>query len=1338
MKSRLWQLCRAAVVVPFLFGHSSHSAERISDLAKNFAQPPPSARPWIFWFWLNGNISSNGITADLEAMKRAGLGGVVIMEVDQGTPKGPLAFGSPEWYATFKHMCAEANRLGLGVSMNNDAGWCGSGGPWITPELSMQKIVWSETNVSGPGHFEATLPLPNTNLDYYRDVALFAVPTPPGEEGTLASAKPRVTTSLSDSDLDFAKLFDGNPETLIQFPRPLPERPQFIQFEFSRPFSARRFKMVAPSLTSHKTCHGEIQISDDGQKFRTICEFDAEAGTLSVSFTNAASRFFRIRFPKSDQYIEHLTIAEVELSPDFRIDQIESKALFVAKKDEDTGHTNAPPTTGYQAIASSQLVNLTSRLRDGALKWELPPGNWTLLRFGHTSTAETNNPAPETGRGLECDKLSKEAANAAFDGLMGKLVKTVGPLAGKSLVGTHIDSWEVASQNWTPKFPEEFRRRRGYDMLRFLPVVTGRVVDNLEVSERFLWDLRQTISDLVIENYAGHFNTLANRHGLRLTMEAYDWNPSDDLTMAGQVDEPVTEFWGWPAYGVGYSCIEMTSAAHVYGKRIIGAEAFTATDAEKWLGHPFNSKVFGDWAFCHGINRFYIHRYAHQPWTNPDRSPGMSMGPWGLHYERTQTWWDQINAWHDYLTRCQFLLQLGRSVADICYLAAEEAPQKWEAPGRPRERSGYNFDGCPPDALLKRMSVKDGMLVLPDGMTYRMLVLAETNQMTPRLLAKIKALVKAGATVVGPKPVKSPSLSDYPRCDEHVRRLADELWADCDGKSVKEHRFGKGRIIWGKTPQEIFAADGVLPDFTATTKSLHGMIRYTHRVVDDADIYFLASKSPQPEEAVCAFRIRDRQPEFWRPDTGRIERPAVYDEIDGTLRLPIRFEPNGSVFVVFRSKAKREPDRIVSLTRNNDALAKMEFHPQRPARTNQYETVVDTFTMAVWAKPQVEIDLPPEEKSGIAGIHHFRNEALFPPPGHEVYSDPTHAGSGLSIGRNGVCVLEHGNHHIPFPLVFAAPLTNWTHVAVVYRNGKPSLYLNGKFAHEGLPSEYRVHPGAGVKHNRGIGPFWGAIGEFETIERALDEAQIAELMKSMPIPEEPAANPNIELTRREDGAIIARIWTAGSYVAKTAQGTEMQWNVSSLPESVDLSGPWELRFAKGWGAPEQARFDQLVSWSDHPDSGIKYFSGTATYRKTFRAPGKLLDKDNRFYLDLGKVAVIAQVTLNGHNLGTLWKPPFQIDVSDVLKDENLLEVKVTNLWPNRMIGDEQLPEDSSRKENGTLQEWPLWLQNGEPSPAGRYAFTSWRLWKKDSPLQQSGLIGPVSLKSVKEFSSGGR
>ena len=534
--------------------------------------------------------------------------------------------------------------------MNNDAGWCGSGGPWITPALAMQKVVWTNAEVEGPRHFELALPEPAKVAGYYQDIAVLAFPTP----------------------------------------------------------------------------------------------------------------------------------------AEYCIEGIQAKAAFVR---QEVPFGKLPePLPADKTIPRASVRDLTAQMsKDGRLVWDVPPGKWTVLRFGHTPTGKDNHPAPLDGRGLECDKLSRAGADAMFAGLMGKLIADSKPLAGKTLVATHIDSWEVGSQNWTPAFREEFRRLRGYDPLPFLPVMTGRVVNSLDVSERFLWDLRQTISELVVQNYAGRFRELAHRHGLRLSIEAYD-GCCDDMTYAGQADEPMGEFWSW-TFGSGADwCTEMASAAHIYGRPILGAEAFTATDKEKWLGHPGGIKALGDWAFCEGINRFVFHRYALQPWR--DVKPGMSMGPWGLHYERTTTWWEQSKAWHEYLSRCQFLLQQGQFVADICYLSPEASPYRFRAPptaGNPPHRPPYNFDGCTPEVLLKHMKVKDGCLVLPSGMSYRVLVLPEVETMTPKLLRKVSELVKAGATVVGPAPLRSPSLSDFPQCDTER--------AEPDAETVARQGRGGRRLV---------------------------------------------------------------------------------------------------------------------------------------------------------------------------------------------------------------------------------------------------------------------------------------------------------------------------------------------------------------------------------------------------------------------------------------------------------------------------------------------------------------------------------------------------------------
>ena len=1435
-------LCRLALATGMVVAGAA-GLPGADQLQRGFQRPPPSARPWVYWFPLDGNLSSNGITADLEAMARVGIGGVLYMETDQGAPSGPARFAGPLWRALFKHLCAEAHRLGLQVNMNNDAGWCGSGGPWITPELSMQRVVWAETNLTGPMRFEGVLPQARPVRDFYRDIAVLAFPT-----------------------------------------------------------------------------------------------------------------------PASNYVIPHLRGKSAVVRQ-----EIPLRATF--------------PTLAAEAVVPrDRIVNLTARLGpDGRLSWEVPEGRWTILRLGHTSTGQQNHPAPRDGRGLECDKLSQAAVEAHFAGLMAKLVADNKPLTGpnRTLVATHIDSWEVGSQNWTALFPQEFQRRRGYDLRPFLPVFTGRVVDSLEVSERFLWDVRMTVNELLLENYAGHMRTLARRHGLRLSIEAYD-GPCDDMSYAGRADEPMGEWWSYGPYGGAHWCTEMASAAHVYGKPILGAEAFTATDAEKWQAHPGSIKVMGDWAFCEGINRFVFHRYALQPWTNPDRPPGMSMGPWGLHYERTQTWWEQSRAWHEYLARCQFLLQQGLFVADLCFLAPENSPQRFHSPVKSGlDRPGYNFDGCTPEVVLTRMKVKDGRLVLPDGMSYRLLVLPRVPTMTPPLLRKIRDLVKAGATVVGTPPVKSPSLTGYPTCDQEVQALAKELWGEpsaAGGQAAPAQRpiaggfverpFGEGRVIWGgelgdptdrsdrpdqpeplaaarwiwrkegdparaappgrryfrkvftvdaasplASAQLVMTADnsfecwvngqrvgagdnftraysmnitvrlrpgtnvlavaavnatdqpnpagliaalslryrdgrfehirtdasweaaastqpgwttnatatngwapaldlgplgmepwgdvesgpaaadptpdirvlsrllqamGVPPDFAARSASGGDPgLRYIHKRLDRLDVYFVANKHPHPVQALCAFRVTGKRPELWWPETGRIERVAAYEVTNGLTCLPLDLEPAGSVFVVFRP-GRPEPERVVAVTHNGEPVLDLAWKPTPSAAADNHASLTQNFTMAVWARPEAETELPRQTNHGIVGFNDRRNDALFPPPGHEVYGDDAHAGAGLAVGRNGVVVFEHSADYFAPVLVAALPITNWTHLTVVYREGEPSLYVDGRFVRRGLRSEHVVHPGVGVSHNRPVAGFKGELGEFELVRRALSEGEVAELARIMPRPAHRLPPGSLHLARTATGQLQAQVSLPGTYQLRRADGRTCSFDVPALPEPLDLSGAaepladaarsspaglrtpsppsgerdgvrrhgsWEVQFDPKWGGPAQpVVFEHLDDWSKRPEEGIRFYSGAAIYRKRFTLPDsmRLTDPGSRLVLDLGRVAVVAEVRLNGRDLGILWKAPFRVDVTEALKPgANTLEIKVVNLWINRMIGDEHLPEDSDRNPNGTLKAWPAWLAEGKPSPTGRYTFTSWRLWKKGDPLAESGLLGPVRLQAARRVSLSG-
>lgn len=1159
-------------------------------LAKNFVSPPDEARIWVYWFWLNSNITREGITADLEAMKRVGIGGVLIMEVDQGAPVGPAAFMGDQWRDLFKFMISEASRLGIEVNMNNDAGWNGSGGPWVPLDKSMQVVTASELQVPAGKKFAGILPMPKTNSGFYRDITVLAFPTP------------------ADA---------ANPAYRIK-------------------------NLAAKSMSSGGMMPGSLEATEG----------------------------------------------------------------------------NVVPEESL--IARDQILDLSSMMDStGKLTWEAPQlkgkssGAWTVVRFGHTFTGAENAPSPLTGRGPECDKLSREGIEANYNGMIGKLVKDVGPMAGKAFAATHVDSWEVGAQNWTPAMREEFKKLRGYDMTTWMPVLTGRIVGSPELSERFLRDVRQTVSDLLAVNYIGHLKELANKDGLRLSMESYS-TPANDLDVGNYIDEPISEFWTQDGGGFWWTQKAMSSLSHVNGLPITGAESFTSGGEERWLLHPATIKALGDRAFCDGVNRFIIHRYAMQPWAE-DRRPGMTMGPWGLHYERTQTWWEDSKAWHEYVARCQYMLRQGKFIADVLSLNSEEPLQRF----RVLKLNGYDYDGISPQKFLKDVTVRDGLLVVPSGMSYRLLVLPEDTDMSTVMLSKITALVEAGATVTGKPPVNAPGLSGYPESDTQVKKMAEYLWGS---GTETERKVGKGTVITGKTPSEALAGMGVKPDFLSSIP-----MNFIHRSMEGNEVYFIASQESESTDIVCSFRVTGMKPESWDAVTGKMEPVAVFQELEGSTRIPLRLEPSGSRFIVFTKKMMKDSDRIVSVKADGKELVSMDLTVKKTSPVVNPVETRSNFTMAGWVKPDQEISLPAESNTGANALSTERNDVVFAAPGHEVWTQ-TDAGAGFGVGTNGVGVYEHTADYFPALLVQAVPVSGWTHVAVVYQDNTPSLWINGKFVQTGLKSTKIVHGSYGVVHTRREKRFIGQVAGIEQFPRALDKGEIMKLFQSVP---------DTTVMVKEDPAfdLVSRaILKNGTYDIKTADGKTRSLVADGIPPAMELGGAWELTFTPGWGAPEKVVLDKLISWSKHTDDGVKYFSGTATYRKSFDYQPEQKDiakLQQVTYLDLGRVAVMAKVKLNGKDLGILWRPPYRVDITDaVVKGENVLEISVVNLMINRMIGDEQLAEDSERNENGTLKKWPQWLQDGKLSPTGRFTFTSWRLWAKGSPLQDSGLLGPVTVGTI--------
>ena len=982
------------------------------SLIKGFLSPPPSSKPGVYWYFMDGNMTKESMTADLESMKKVGIGSLVFLEVNVGIPRGKVDFLSEEWQGMFAHAVSECERLDIAMTLGIGPGWTGSGGPWVKPSESMQHLVSSSTLV-GPGSKNIILPVPKAKApyfgegafteelkkqwqDYYEDVAVLAYPVQKGME---PSKLPLI------SDIDEKALY------------------------YRAPYSSA--KGVKPYL-SYSTKYEQLPA-----------------------------------------------------------------AAVIRKKD---------------------IIDISDKMRpNGQLEWNAPAGNWIVIRFGKRNNGAITRPAPYPGLGFEADKFDTLAMKNHLDHYTGLLMKRIGKNFKNSIGGLkmlHMDSWEMGSQNWTGRFREEFTKRRGYDPLPFYPVYNGTVVESVELSERFLWDLRQTSQELALENHAGFVKRYAHKNGMGLSIEPYDMNPNSDLELGSIADVPMAEFWSAGlGFNAAFSCIEATSIAHVNGIALVPAEAFTAQDNEGWKQHPASMKNQGDWAFAAGINRFVFHTFQNQ--TLPDSlKPGMTMGPYGVQWNRNQTWWPMAGAYHQYLSRSQYLLQQGSSVADILYLTPEGSPHVFKPPlsaltedSFMPDRRQYNFDGCAPSQLYKA-NVRNNKIVFPGGAAYRILVLPVVKTMTPKLLAKITELIAQGATIVGGPATQTPGLTDYPQSDASVKAEAIKVWGSLEPPSLQTTRtFGKGKVIWGgdletsldflyphyELTAEILQTMNVAPDFES-----NGPLRYTHRTSKDLDLYFVSNRSDKAVAVNAKFRNHNgRKPLLLNAVTGQVidlNLPAVKTN---TYAMNLNFEPYQSYFILFAddNTAGIIPDRLFT------------------------KTVIDKV----------------------------------------------------------------------------------------------------------------------------------------------------------------------------------------------------------------LTGPWQVNFDPKWGGPQSTVFDKLTDWSENTNTGIKYYSGIATYKKLFDAPaGFVKDAESvkgTLLLDLGEVKNMARVKLNGKDLGVVWTAPWQVDIGAAVKaKDNVLEIEVANLWPNRLIGDEALPDDGIQNDK-----WPDWLLKGQARPSKRFSFTTFKHYSKDSKLFRSGLLGPVSL-----------
>ena len=899
---------------------SVRAAAASDDLARDFQNPPEAAKPWVIWYWMQASVSREGITADLEAMKEAGVGGAYFMAIqDMPTPAWPITPVrqlTDEWWAMVMHAFREADRLGLKIAMHACDGFATSGGPWITPELSMQRVVWSETRVTGGKVFSGVLPQPATKENYYRDIAVLAFPTQAGAGVSTRTIVPVVTTS---GGADASMLPMGREKARYRA-----EEAGWIQYAFAEPFTARSL-VVQPDGRNVQALRLAVEASDDGKNFCPVAQLEPprhgwqnDAADFTFVLPETTARYFRFVWdpagsePGSEdldaaKWRPILKVARLELSSEARIDQFEGKSGAVWRIGKRTTEDQLPERL---AVAKGTIIDLTAKLgADGKLNWDVPAGTWTILRVGHTSTGQHNETAG-AGKGLEADKFNPAAARLNFDQWFGEAMRRAGPeLTKRVLTGFHLDSWECGSQNWSPVFQKEFERRRGYDPRPWLPAMAGIPVESAEASEKFLHDVRTTISELIVDNFIGVYAELARVNGKRFTAESV--SPvivSDNMRHFEEVDLPMGEFWlRSPTHDKPNDMRDTISAARIYGKRIVGAETFTELKLT-WDEHPGMLKTLGDRNYALGVNHFAYHVFMHNPWM--DRKPGMTLGGVGLFFQRDQTWWRPGKAWVEYAHRVQSVLQQGLPVVDVAVFTGEEMPRRAVLPerlttilpglmgeaavnreaerlanvGQPMKAvaegvsssanttnpadwtdplRGYTYDSINRDALLRLATVKDGRVVLPGGASYGVLVLPGANPMNP---------------------------SGVPLSAEVAKRVGE----------LK--RLG-AKVIDAPWTEETLDALKIARDFIATENGTAAeRVAWTHRRVEDAEVYFASNQEERARVLELSLRVNGRVPEIWDPVTGEITKARTWRSENGRTVLIVALEAAESVLVVFREK----------------------------------------------------------------------------------------------------------------------------------------------------------------------------------------------------------------------------------------------------------------------------------------------------------------------------------------------------------------------------------------------------------------------------------------------------
>lgn len=910
------------------------------DIQHNFANPPQEARPRVWWHWMNGNITEDGIRKDLLWMKNSGIAGFHNFDAGLMTPQiveKRLEYMTPAWKHAFKTTAELADSLGLEMTIASAPGWSATGGPWVKPEDGMKKLAWSEKRIQGGTKKAQTYTIPEATthtglfqasgsegtasglsgvsakpVEYYKDIAILAVKMPAADK-TMAQMGAKAVTAVGEVSVE--KLSDIDLSTSVNIPRDDKNGFCWVQYEFPAPQTIKALSLVAGRTRGEWEAQNpqekvSLWASNDGKSFYKVCMVpDGSVAQQTIDIPVTTAKYFQLRLPNpvaDNSYAaftgmvqkdpEFVSLSEFVLHGVSRINHFEEKTGWAATWDVE--HFPTPATDASELVAKSDVIDLTALVdAEGNFTYQFPAGDWKIYRIGYSLTGKQNHPASPEATGLEVDKMDPAAWHRYFKTYFDMYKEASGGLMGsRGIQYVMLDSYEAGSMTWTPAMMEQFKKRRGYDLLPWMPVLLGQIVGSVQESEAFLWDWRKTCGELIAEGYDKVSEITKKEYGMKGRYTESHENGRlylvDGMDVKRTSEIPMSAIW-WPTPGGGSTLPmaladirESASVAHVFGQNIVAAESFTTQsmgNETAWSFHPGKLKWLVDQEFANGLNRVVVHTSPHQP--DDVHKPGLGLMIFGQWFDRHETWADYAKVWTDYIARSSYMLQQGKFVADVLYYYGEDNNITglfgWKAADVP---AGYNYDFCNPTALLEEVSAKDGDLVTRSGMNYRVLVLDKNcRRMSLAVLRKIAKLAEQGVTIWGQKPEMSASLTDDAA---EWKQLVDATW----------NRANVTVPATYNNLQNVLLSKGIQPDFQTTSKGLD--VQYVHRHLADKEIYWVKNPLDQQITIQGTFRVSGKKPHIYHPETGAVEECA-YVMKDGFTTVTLPMVEEDAIFVVF-------------------------------------------------------------------------------------------------------------------------------------------------------------------------------------------------------------------------------------------------------------------------------------------------------------------------------------------------------------------------------------------------------------------------------------------------------